>query len=159
MIKTVSMPMSVVSLRRRFRVPVFFAELFDLDGYVLEESKEIFMVEYNDISFGTWNMVIVAPSAVEIDDTIVPDTVTEFEGYLTDGIMKIRIEQIFEREDGKSSLLNPFKGYVFYLDNASLGAVQILPINQQFVWIDDGLDETMKGVIATAAVSLLVRNF
>jgi len=45
------------------------------------------------------------------------------------------------------------------LDSQSIGAVQVLPLKQRFVWIRDGLDDEMKGVVATAAVSILLKEY
>jgi len=51
------------------------------------------------------------------------------------------------------------RGYEFFLDSQSIGAVQVLPLKQRFVWIRDGLDDEMKGVVATAAVSILLKEY
>ena len=148
-----------VSTSSKIKNPSFFADMFGLGSYELEESKQLYTVAFKSISDQTWNLAVISPMAVEIEDTIVPDTKTEFEGLLTDGISTVKIEQTFEREDGKSSLLNVFKGYEFYLDGNVIGAVQVMPINKQLVWIHDELDENMQSVVATLAVSLLVKTF
>jgi hypothetical protein len=106
-----------------------------------------------------WNLVVIYPTAVEIDGTYQSDDQTEFRGLLTDSHTLIEIEQITEREDGKDSMFNPFLGYEFWQGTRSLAAVQAMPLNKWYVWIRDDLDPELKFVLASAATAMLVKTF
>lgn len=47
----------------------------------------------------------------------------------------------------------------FNLADTAIGAVQVMPVTKQWIWIHNEVDENMKGVAAATAVSLLVRTF
>jgi len=106
-----------------------------------------------------WNLVVIYPTAVEVDGMYQSDDKTEFRGMLTDNQTFIEITVTTENEDGKSPLLNPFLGYEFWQGTRSLAAVQAMPLNKWYVWIRDDLDPELKFVLASAATAMLVKTF
>ena len=106
-----------------------------------------------------WSLVVIYPTAVEVDGTIQSDDQTEFRGILTDNHTFIEITVTTENEEGKSSLLSPVLGYEFWQGTRSLAAVQAMPLNKWYVWIRDDLDPELKFVLASAATAMLVKTF
>lgn len=76
---------------------------------------------------------------------------------LSDGKTDIEIHEITEADDGKFSLIWTFHGYEFILNGKAVMAVQTMA--KQYVWMDKGLDEKMKTILAAAAATLLFHEF
>lgn len=106
-----------------------------------------------------WRLALIYPLAIEQNGTFKMDTITKFRGILTDNNTFIEIKQVAEREDGKSSILSPVLGYEFWQDSKSLAAVQVFPTNRMFVWIRDDLDPTLKFILASGAVAMLIKTY
>jgi hypothetical protein len=106
-----------------------------------------------------WSLVLIYPIIVEVNGEYQMDDHTFFRGILTDNNTLIEIVEITESEDGKDSMFNPVLGYEFWQDSKSLAAVQLMPFNKWYVWIRNDLDADLKFVLASAATSMLVKNF
>ncbi len=80
--------------------------------------------------------------------------------FLTDKISTIEIGEIDKWEDGKSQFGYPI-GFEFYLNGKAIAAVQspLDSFKKNIVWIQNGLDEKMKNVLAAASVVLLNKQF
>ncbi len=135
----------------------FLSDLMGWDYQKITESNESTSLTFNSIHKSTWNLIISGPRGVEMS-AIFNDYAQDFEGALTDGTQIIRIELLFEREDGRSSLINPVMGYQFMGDDQVMGAVQVYPLNKQRVWINENLDKEMQAVVATTATALLIKH-
>ncbi len=107
-----------------------------------------------------WRLTVVYPVAIEVQDgNIKMDTITNFRGMLTDTNTFIEIKKVTVREDGKSPLFNPVLGYEFWQDSKSLAAVQVWPANRSRVWIRNDLDPSLKFILASGAVAMLIKTF
>lgn len=82
------------------------------------------------------------------------------DGLLTDGTTKIRIRQVMQWEDGKTTVLNTICGYEFYLGDDPLSAVQssVDTFQKRYVWLNQNLEEPIKSKLAAAAAALMVHT-
>jgi hypothetical protein len=90
-----------------------------------------------------------------------------FFGWLTDGDRRIDIKSVFDYQDaGKKGAMdlmmggeNWHKGFEFFEDARSIGAVQLGPNKKQFVvWLSNDLDSMTELVLAASCIGLL-RDF
>jgi len=138
----------------------FFRTFTDWSVTEVQKAEGVFETVFSFSADTTlWSLVVIYPTAVEIDGMYQSDDQTEFRGLLTDNHTFIEISVITENEDGKRPLLNPFLGYEFWQGTKSLAAVQAMPLNKWYVWIQNDLDPQLKFVLASAATAMLVKTF
>jgi hypothetical protein len=138
----------------------FFKTFTNWSVAEVQKAEGVFETVFSFSSDTTlWSLVVIYPTAVEVDGMYQSDDQTEFRGILTDNHTFIEITVITENEDGKSPLFNPFLGYEFWQGTRSLAAVQAMPLNKWYVWIRDDLDPDLKFVLASAATAMLVKTF
>jgi hypothetical protein len=82
------------------------------------------------------------------------------QAMLTNATRKIDIVPVTSNKNGEDKRSMPALGYDFVENGRSLGAVQyygggMLGMNKNIVWLSQGLDDTMKLVIAAAATAIL----
>ena len=101
-----------------------------------------------------WKMVIVFLSGEAVEGNY------QAKGTLSDGVTNIQIREVKQWEDGKVPVMKVICGYVFYLDDKPIAAVQssIDSFQKKFVWLHQNLDEKMKQVLAAASASLMVHT-
>jgi hypothetical protein len=130
----------------------FFFGSHDID---LVESKGSFIATFKSVSdTSVWELMLIYPVVVEMDGNMVADQTTPFKGLLTDGSILIEIVKIIEPEMGEVSIWKPVEGYEFFMDHKSICAVQTIPQNAQYVWMQEDLDDRLSIVVATAAASI-----
>ena len=90
-----------------------------------------------------------------------------FFGWLTNGNRRIDIKPVFNFQEGKKKGFielmaieeNMLKGFEFFEDARSIGAVQLGPNKKQFVvWLSNDLDSKTELLVATSCIGLL-RDF
>lgn len=98
-----------------------------------------------------WKMILV--SSTEVLGNL------EAEGILTNGKTNIKIREIKQWENGKSTLGMMICGYGFFIDNKAIAAIQSFDdVTRKFVWLHQNLDEQMKSILAAASASILVHD-
>jgi hypothetical protein len=128
----------------------------DLNDFsFLNKSTENYTVEISPANDTTdWKMALVFNQGEEVKNKF------SASGILTNGKITISIREVKRWEDGKTALFNMICGYEFYIDNAVVAAVQSIPdtTKKKFVWIDGGLNEQVKSVLAAAAAAIMVHT-
>jgi hypothetical protein len=105
----------------------------------------------NDTSL--WKMILVSATGVEVLGNL------EAEGILTNGLTNIQIREVKQWEDGKHTPFMMTCGYVFFIDDQAIAAVQKFDdVTRKYVWLHKNLDEQMKSVLAAASASILINN-
>jgi hypothetical protein len=128
---------------------------FNTHEMELIESKGSFISSFKSVSDTTvWEMMLVYPLVVEVENTMVSDRSTIFKGLITDGSTMIGISKVTEPDKGEKSIWKPLEGYEFFLDGKSVAAVQTIPMKSQYVWIHNELDARTKMVVATGAAAI-----
>lgn len=126
----------------------------------LTKAQGVFEAEFQfSADTAVWMLAVIFPVAVEIDGTHEWDKGTKFQGILTNNHTSIEIKEVTLRQDGKSPLLSMLFGYEFMEGSQSLGAVQVRPSNKMYVWLRDDLDNSLKFILANAAVAMLVKTY
>lgn len=106
-----------------------------------------------------WKLVVTKNYGTEVG--------SNFFGWLTDGNRRIDIKAVFDyQEPGKKGAMELMmgsefwhKGFEFFEDARSIGAVQLGPNKKQFViWLANDLDPFIELVLASSCIGLL-RDF
>jgi len=139
----------------------FNRTFFKWNGRSLKKGVDIFVANFLFLKDSTtWNLTMKSPLLVDVDGVYQTDNETHFEALLSNGTQDIVIKEVEQMENTKISLIRgPSFGYEFYLNNLPVAALQYRPIDRLFIWFYDGLDESLKFVLASASTALLVREY
>jgi len=137
-----------------------FRTLTNWSNQEITESSETYIAGF-DTPYDTsaWNLILVYPVMGEIAGQIQPDQLELFHGILTNGQIQIAIRPEFRWDNGKpSTLLKPVEGYKFILDEETIAAVQVMPVNKMTVWIRSDLQNDLKLILAAGSAAMMVRS-
>lgn len=137
-----------------------FRTLTNWSEQEITESSETFIASF-DTPYDTaeWNLILVYPVLDEIVGEITDEQLALFHGMLTNGQIQIAIKPEFRWDNGKPfTMLKPVEGYKFVLDEVTIAAVQVLPLNKKTVWIRNDLQNDLKLILAAGTAALLVRS-
>lgn len=138
----------------------FWRTFVNPDQLRVEKGEAVFETEFAlSTDTAIWRLLVIYPIAVEAEGTVIHDNITRFRGMLTDQHTSIEIKEVNINEEGKRPLLNPVLGYEFLRGSESLAAVQVMPSNRMYIWLRDDLDNSLKFVLANAAVAMLVKTY
>jgi len=95
----------------------------------------------------TWNFIYVSRESTDNTNQ------NESFAFITDGKKRFDIKKITVWDNGKSPTLYSFVGFEFYADDMVVAAVQnpMDTFQKKLVWLENGLDEYMKLILATAS--------
>jgi hypothetical protein len=135
-----------------------FREIFKWNDYEVKKAQTSTLAEFiTNRDTVPWSLVMVFPIRVLIEDEMQSDPETVYRGTLSGQDQIIDIRKVKTWQNGKKSFLIPAMGYELFLNEQSIAAVQVWPMNRQTVWIHDALNADLKFIVAGTIAALLLK--
>jgi hypothetical protein len=117
------------------------------------------------ISTGTersWELLFRLPSAIPVDEPhsyLNPFHEIKIEGVLTDGLVHFTVKRTEKNQLGRRPLFRPRIGYLFYIGEMPVAAVQAVPHHKQRLWLHNDLKPEYRDLLSAASAALMVISF
>lgn len=135
-----------------------FREYFNWHQREVNEASENYIATFtSNYNSTVWTLFCVFP-APPPDVLITNYEPIPFQGILSNGDIVIELKQVKQWENGKVGM-SPIKGYEFFQNTQSIGAVQIPTGTNWAVWINNDMDSEIKMSIAATAAALMARYY
>jgi hypothetical protein len=106
-----------------------------------------------------WELQIVLPRAKFSDEPnyyleVLNDV--EVQGILTDGRTHFTIQRVERNQQNRKPVFKPRIGYLFYIGEMPVAAVQTVPHRNQRLWLHNDLKQEYRDLISAASAAIMV---